>query len=407
MVSRNGYVMDWAVLLLSLSMMAIVNCGGCKLDHCTRLYDNQLEEEGVPGPEATPAYCQVLLAYGQCLQETGRYCRGNLKYHTTMSMLKPLTIRYNCTQGKQSSKPSFRPGHHPPSDPACTFNWRRRSVYKYCSLFGDPHLKTFSGAHETCRVQGAWPLIDNPYLAVQVTNEPVLDDSLATATTKVTVIIKGRSTPCTVERTYEATADLPLPASFIDGTYRSDHISINASTENNSEKVEIYIKYIEATVVIRRVKKYLAFSAKLPADLIEPLMRDDSNLQLCTQGCPPGERLDLVTARGHVMSWHAAVAKCQGSNRLSNDVTSVLTDQYLDWCVFDAMTAGEGHGFTNAAHFARADALTMDPDSLLNRTTPLLLDQSQFSSSSTHLYSLHVQLIALISVLLLSRLISS
>lgn len=46
-------------------------------------------------------------------------------------------------------------------------------------------MRTFTGAMQTCRVQGAWPLVDNRYLAVQVTNEPVLEDSNATATTKV------------------------------------------------------------------------------------------------------------------------------------------------------------------------------------------------------------------------------
>lgn len=66
---------------------------------------------------------------------------------------------------------------------ACTYQGRSEATY--CSFYGDPHLTTFGGEFQTCKVAGAWPLIDNAYLAVSVTNEAVVPGSAATATTKV------------------------------------------------------------------------------------------------------------------------------------------------------------------------------------------------------------------------------
>ena len=57
----------------------------------------------------------------------------------------------------------------------------------YCELFGDPHLKTFYDVRQTCIVAGAWSLLDNKYIAVQVTNDILQSTAnpLATATSKV------------------------------------------------------------------------------------------------------------------------------------------------------------------------------------------------------------------------------
>lgn len=223
---------------------------------------------------------------------------------------------------------------------------------------------------------------------------------------QVTIIIKGRSTPCTGEKTYEATADAALPATFIDGSYRSgpDESVVIATSVGSQpgvhERVEIYLRYIETTLLVRRVGKYLAFSAKLPEELVaNSVSQDGDDLQLCTRGCPVTERLDLVRARGHLVSWEAAVAHCRSTEELSNDIVNNLTDYYLDWCVFDAMTAGVGFEFTAAAHSAQADVMKMDPTSLQNRTTPLHL--SQGDSSSTPLQRLSLTLLSV--GLLLSR----
>lgn len=194
----------------------------------------------------------------------------------------------------------------------------------------------------------------------------------------MTIIIKSRTTPCTTEKTYEAIADADLPTTFIDGSYRSgpEESVVIASTSGGSERVEIYLRYIETTLLVRRVGKYLAFSAKLPVDVADSVQ---DGLQLCTQGCPVSERLDLVHARGHVVSWETALAQCRSTERLSNDIANTLTDYYLDWCVFDAMTAGVGREFTAAAHSAQADVIRMDPGSLRNRTE-LLIEEATASA---------------------------
>ncbi len=56
----------------------------------------------------------------------------------------------------------------------------------HCGLFGDPHLKTFSDRRQTCVVKGAWSMLNNQFLAVQVTNVLIEENNpVATATSKV------------------------------------------------------------------------------------------------------------------------------------------------------------------------------------------------------------------------------
>jgi hypothetical protein len=42
-----------------------------------------------------------------------------------------------------------------------------------CIIFGDPHLRTFNNQYQTCKCLGAWPLIDHPLFAVQITNSRI------------------------------------------------------------------------------------------------------------------------------------------------------------------------------------------------------------------------------------------
>lgn len=88
--------------------------------------------------------------------------------------------------------------------------------YLFCDLFGDPHLRTFKDHFQTCKVEGAWPLIDNNYLSVQVMNVPVVPGSSATAMNKITIIFKAHR-ECADQKVYQAVTD-DLPTAFVDGT---------------------------------------------------------------------------------------------------------------------------------------------------------------------------------------------
>jgi len=145
-------------------------------------------------------FCQGINEYLSCLQKTKRGCKGNINFHVIHKGLNTLYDKRECLSALQgppppsSPKPIEFPGRPeetapsteaaPPPEPLdCNFKGVREM--RHCGLFGDPHLKTFEGHFQTCRVQGAWPLIDTRYLAVQVTNEPVRPGSYATVTTKV------------------------------------------------------------------------------------------------------------------------------------------------------------------------------------------------------------------------------
>lgn len=94
-------------------------------------------------------------------------------------------------RGPQSSGSNKGNQHRRPPRPhhECS-NYRvAGESFSHCALFGDPHLRTFYDELQTCGVPGAWPLLDNPHLAVQVTNEPVGKGSTATAITKVILLL--------------------------------------------------------------------------------------------------------------------------------------------------------------------------------------------------------------------------
>lgn len=205
---------------------------------------------------------------------------------------------------------------------------------------------------------------------------------------QVTIIIRGRSTPCADEKTYEATSDAPLPAMFIDGTQRSGPDESVILTVYEQQRIEIYVRYIETTLIVRQAGRYLAFAARMPEELVSFGSGadgdfGDSSLQLCVRGCPASERLDPIAERGHKLPWDKAMERCRRSD--SNEVTNNLTDHYLDWCVFDVMTTGDGavaNDFTAAAHSAQADVFRLDPQSLKNKTTSHREQNPYYSHSS-------------------------
>lgn len=77
-----------------------------------------------------------------------------------------------------------------PNNLICTFRSKYDKTpikYQHCGLFGDPHLRTFKDEFQTCKVEGAWSLVQNKYIMIMVTNNPVKDHGAATATSKVII----------------------------------------------------------------------------------------------------------------------------------------------------------------------------------------------------------------------------
>jgi RGM family protein len=177
------------------------------MDRCSGEYERAMDDRDIPNPEPSAEFCQIAIDYGTCLRGSARSCRGNLNYHSTLSTIGRLAAEFNCPRlltnssasaahvplPSSSAAPPRTAGTPPAPKRECTYQGRRR--FRHCGLFGDPHLKTFKNQYQTCRVRGAWPLIDNPYLGVQVTNEPVVEGSPATATTKVSAS-SSHSTSC-------------------------------------------------------------------------------------------------------------------------------------------------------------------------------------------------------------------
>lgn len=199
---------------------------------------------------------------------------------------------------------------------------------------------------------------------------------------QIVIVIKSRSTPCTLEKRFEAnSSEARLPNTFVDGTDRPGadetvSLKFTRNEKENYETVEIYMKYIASKLVVRRIGKYLAFSARLPEEVIRSSSTyEDSEtggrrLELCTAGCPADELVsNLASAtRRFKVDREQALSECKKTENSDSDLGNHLTGSYLDWCVFDLMSAGLSYDFIQAAHIAQADALSMEPYLMLNGT---------------------------------------
>ncbi|XP_076350277.1 repulsive guidance molecule B-like [Tachypleus tridentatus] len=282
----------------------------------------------------------------------------------------------NCTHIIAKGRPEY--GRKQPPKPKqfvpteCTFRGSQSQPVKFshCGLFGDPHLRTFYDEFQTCRTLGAWPLIDNPYLAVQVTNEQVFKGSQATGTTKVTVLLRDHR-PCTSEKTFEAQTD-SLPGAFVDGTRGTrtgDTVFI--VEKEPARHVEIHARHILTHIIIRQVGQYLTFAIKIPEEIAKLGERSEA-LQLCLKGCPRRERINYGQLNSEAMPVQEAVSVCKNWN---------VTDFYFDACVFDLLTTGD-RSFSRAAGEARRDVYYLSPSSAAGENRTYLLPETIGDSNS-------------------------
>lgn len=349
--------------LLLLTLLPTGQCT-CTIIECSSQYS--VDTERLNGPSRQT--CEAVMRFRDCVNEINpKTCRGDLSYHSTLTLIPDL-INYNCagvgTITQESSTQTTTESN------MCRF--KGTTNFRHCGLFGDPHLRTFDDSFLTCKAAGTWPLIFNEYLAVQVTNVPLTHGQGATATSKVIVIVK-ENLPCTDRKMYEVESGY-LPTTFIDGSKRS--LSVSISNKVPGEHIEIHIRHIATIIIVRQIGKYITFAIRMPEELIR--RRGEKDIQLCVKGCPESERIDyadfLVQTRlegksSEKESTDENLAEIR--DKVSKCRKAGVIDVYLDSCVFDLITTGDSN-FTNAAQSALIDMEVLNPESsslLHNRTS--------------------------------------
>ncbi|XP_054895256.1 repulsive guidance molecule A [Poeciliopsis prolifica] len=362
----------------------------CKVIKCTTEYLAITSNSGLEQEE----YCTALRAYKSCVSRLARSCRGDLAYHSVQHGIEDLMNQKNCSREGPTFQPRARtPPPPPPPPPVVTDSQERsdgpevchyeRSLtrnsappnYTHCGFFGDPHLRTFGDDFQTCKVEGAWPLIHNKFLSVQVTNSPVLPGSVATATSKLTIIFRNYQ-ECVEQKMYHAETD-DLPAAFADGS-KNGGDRYGANTLRVVEKVpgqhvEIQAKYIGTTIVVRQVGRYLTFAVRMPEEVAHSVEEGDTqDLYLCLHGCPANQRIDFRNFRARAAEATQGASRTRGSagtNGFTFKSAKVkckerlpVEDLYFQSCVFDLLSSGDIN-FTMAAYYAFEDVKMLHSNS--------------------------------------------
>ncbi|XP_032902827.1 repulsive guidance molecule A-like isoform X2 [Amblyraja radiata] len=379
----------FAMLIFSMCLNS-VRCQQCRIQRCNAEFvaatspgiGLQEESEGGGGGNGGD-FCIALRAYSQCTKKTAKYCRGDLVYHSAVLGINDLMAQHNCSKTGPTApvKPSGTERSRLPE--LCSYQGRVNSLsdggqqqppkFAHCGLFGDPHLRTFRDEFQTCKVEGAWPLIDSDYLSVQVTNVPVVRDSSATATSKITIIFKSFH-GCTEQKVYQATTE-GLPSAFVDGTRsgseREGGGSLRILERVGSGQVEIQARYIATTIIVRQVGKYLTFAIRVPEETLN--YGDESVcLQLCLHGCP---RSELI--KEHTLSRRLGDTRLPGPRQVYTVESATskcrqilqVEDVYFQSCVFDLLTTGDP-AFSMAAHGALEDLKALHVNVLKQHTSP-------------------------------------
>ncbi|XP_064608049.1 repulsive guidance molecule A-like [Liolophura sinensis] len=348
----------------------------CRVDSCWNQYNTAIEAM-LDYPNSfnnlTPNQikCIPLRTYMSCIRNVSRGCFGNINYHGVKEGVHNKMAQQNCSTRGIIYDPRLHGSPvHPLPKPGSPCGYDGPPVYKHCGLFGDPHLKTFSNEFQTCKVRGAWPLINNKHLTVQVTNDPVGNAGRATATSKLTVVIK-RNDECAANRfvTYQAQTD-HLPGTFDEGrTHYGQDKTVRLVEKDPGKHVEIYISYIDTTVIVRQIGRYFTFSINMPEKILNETRLPysaSSKLQLCVDGCPAKERFDYQAFLSQKYSKLKSELVGSVTAMSRDDATELcreagVIDFYFDSCVFDLMTTGDTN-FTIAANTAYNDVLRLDPN---------------------------------------------
>ncbi|KAJ8374825.1 hypothetical protein SKAU_G00054050 [Synaphobranchus kaupii] len=365
------------IMVLLSQLLRPACCQQCRIQRCNTEYvaltspSSGLQDDA----PADVDYCIALRAYSLCTRRMARICRGDLVYHSAVFRIKELFTQHNCSSDGPTSSAKAASTSRPTVPELCDYESRvpatgSHKKYAHCGLFGDPHLRTFRDEFQTCKVEGAWPLIDNHYLSVQVTNVPVVLGSSATATSKITVIFKAFR-GCTEQKVYQATTE-DLPSAFQDGTRSGGEggsLWIAERGGAGGRQVRIQAHYIGTSIIIRRVGRYLTFAIRTPEDLLDSA-EESGGLQLCLHGCPRSELIkehtlgrqsllpaDLGPAPAPRQAYtvERATAKCRE--------TLQVEDVYFQSCVFDLLTTGDPE-FSMAAFGALEDLKALPPSRL-------------------------------------------
>lgn len=180
--------------LISLPIGDCQQPAQCRIQKCTTDFVSLTSHLNSAIDGFDSEFCKALRAYAGCTQRTSKACRGNLVYHSAVLGISDLMSQRNCSKDGPTSSTNPEVTHDPCNYHSHTGAREHRGGdqtppnYLFCGLFGDPHLRTFKDHFQTCKVEGAWPLIDNNYLSVQVTNVPVVSGSSATATNKASIV---------------------------------------------------------------------------------------------------------------------------------------------------------------------------------------------------------------------------
>ncbi|XP_039608818.1 hemojuvelin [Polypterus senegalus] len=343
-----------SVIFLLLTIIIFKQAAAkCRILRCNSEFVAATEPGG--GAVGNDDYCSALRAYSLCTRLTSRACWGDLSYHSAVQGIEDLMIQHRCPQTGPTSRPrpqapmSRHEGH--PALDTCSYNksFQRREgrlpSFVHCGVFGDPHIRTFQDDFQTCRVHGAWPLIDNNYLYVQATSTPVSKGSNATALTKITIIFKDFK-ECIDQQIYQAELN-NVPAAFSDGSTnggeRRGGNSLKVLGQVPGQSIEIQAAYIGTTVIVRQTGSFLSFSIQIPMEVANT-STEEQDLQLCMGGCPTLERLPFFPSSSALQE---ARIKC-GKELPKEDI-------YFQACVFDVLATGDINA-TAAATLALKDA---------------------------------------------------
>ncbi|VDK81915.1 unnamed protein product [Litomosoides sigmodontis] len=309
------------------------------VDYCADIYSQRLDEGGILIGMNAP-YCQIITDYIYCLSVTNRTCRGNLKYHTLQTLLHRQHREFTCNSFPETMEPSNYipigcsfPSIAPP-----------HTAHRYCALFGSRHLRTLNGHFVTCARSGAYPLINNKHLLIQITRS--FFGVGTTAISKITVIVK-KNERCTARKQYEVgSEDEQLPSSFTDGTIfvgNSDQKAKAAEIKSlNRNYVEIILRYIATTIYIRRHGVYLSVALRIPERIVEE--QTDNEFDICTSGCSGSDTVKLEEALANPISFtrcHGVRMKIPLKIAIERCNSANVTDAFFDACVFDFLVSND------------------------------------------------------------------